>query len=242
MRTVNQISKIKNTFDEPKSIINFLSQEDIDHLVNVYDNSRNTQDPYQGKIKKNTGPVTLDISMYLEDPVITKIVNSLKQHIGEFEITAGFWFKTDYPHIIHNDDTFELPDNVYKAITIPLKLYGNNIINHPKLCFFDQYYFHGPSKFFKGETFVPTYYNKQIYEYNDVDNLTQNPINDSTYQKYFTHLKKSWLEGLSFSKAEPWIPGNAIVFDSVRLHCASDFRKQNVVAKLGISIFTKKTQ
>ena len=45
--------------------------------------------------------------------------------IGDFDITAGFWFWTDYPHIIHNDDLFELPDKMYKGITIPLKLNVN---------------------------------------------------------------------------------------------------------------------
>jgi hypothetical protein len=36
-----------------------------------------------------------------------------------------------------------------------------------------------------------------------------------------------------------WKPTDALVFDSVRLHCASDFRKLNIQSKLGISIFTK---
>jgi GTP-binding protein LepA len=39
---------------------------------------------------------------------------------------------------------------------------------------------------------------------------------------------------------DPNAPLQALIFDSVRLHCASDFRKLNIQSKLGISIFTKK--
>lgn len=240
MRSPDQIAKIKSQIEEPGCIEKFLSQEEIDYLVNLYETADSLNDPYTGKIKKNTGPVTLDINLFLDDPVIFDIMEKIEKEIGKFEMTAGFFFKTDYPHIIHNDDTFELPDTVYKAITIPLKVYGDNITNYPNLCFFDQTYFHGPAKFFKGEEFIPTYYNKQIYDYKDVTDLKEGSFNEDLYRKYFTHLKRSWLEGLSFHSAIEWRPTTAIIFDSVRLHCASDFRKQNIKEKLAISIFTKK--
>ena len=166
----------------------------------------------------------------------------MKLAIGNFEITAGFFFSTDYPHIIHNDDLFQLPDTVYKAITIPLRLDTDTTITGTShLCFFDQSYFHGPSKFFKGDSDIPTYYNKQIYDYSQVDGLLDhNGIDEECYQKYFTHLKHKWLEGLSLHSVLPWTPGSCIIFDSVRLHCSSDFRKMNIKSKLGISIFTKR--
>jgi hypothetical protein len=240
MRTPEQIAKIKSQIEDPRSVENFLSCEEINLLVNLYENADDLNDPYLGKIKKNTGPVTLDIRPLLENQLISDIMKKIEKEIGQFEMTAGFFFKTDYPHIIHNDDTFELPDTVYKAITIPLKIYGNDIIDYPSLCFFDQTYYHGPSKFFKGEKYIPTYYNKQVYDYDDIDDIGKNVFDEMIYLKYFTHLKKSWLEGLTFHSAIKWIPTTAIVFDSVRLHCASDFRKQNIKEKLAISIFTKK--
>jgi hypothetical protein len=161
----------------------------------------------------------------------------IENSIGPFDITAAFFFQTAFPHIIHNDDTFELPDTVYKAITIPLSMEGFSG-EYPKLCFFDQFYFHGPSKFFNGDDVIPTYYNKQIYDYRDVSELVDSPFVDNN--NYFTHLKPQWLEGLSLHSALDWIPGNALVFDSTRLHCASDFRNLGIKIKLGISIFTKK--
>ena len=194
-----------------------------------------TSNTQPNKVYKNTGPVTLSIKGLLTDPVIVDILSKIKEQIGNFEITAGFLFYTNYPHVIHNDDTFELPDSVYRAITLPVKLYGDGV-GLPKLCMFDQFYFHGPSKFFKGESHVDTYYNKCLYDYKDVDGIVDTTITDTTL---FTHLKSEWLEGLSVHSVLEWKPTSAIIFDSVRLHCASDFRQLGYTGKLGISIFTK---
>ncbi len=232
MRTPDQILQIKTTIQDPYEIKNILTVDEVNCLIDIFKSH-----PADNKIYKNTGPITLDLKSYVEHPLIKKILSLIENSIGPFEITAAFFFQTEFPHIIHNDDSFELPDNVYKAITLPLSMEGFLEI-HPKLCFFDQFYFHGPSKFFNGDTIVPTYYNKQVYDYKDVDGLINIPFVDN--DNYFTHLKPQWLEGLSLHSALDWIPGNALVFDSVRLHCASDFRKLGIKSKLGISIFTKK--
>jgi hypothetical protein len=126
---------------------------------------------------------------------------------------------------------------VYKGITLPLRIDGNAV---PDLCFFDQFYFQGPAKFFNGDENIPTYYNKQVYNYDNVEgNVGSLIIDESTRVNYFTHLKSKWLNGLSLWGTLKWKPGNALIFDSTRLHCASDFRRQGIKNKLGISIFTK---
>jgi hypothetical protein len=234
MRTEQQIAQIKSRVSDPYTIADFISADDVDHLVNLFE----SQKTEPNAVYKNTGPVTLDIKGYLEDPAISKIIVRLKEELGNFEITAGFFFTTNYPHIIHNDDTFELPDGVYKGITIPLKTYGSDRI--PDLCFFDQFYFHGPAKFFNGDADIPTYYNKQVYDYKDVDGeIGSMMIDESTRCQYFTHLKTQWLKGLTLWGTLKWKPTSALIFDSTRLHCASDFRQQGITHKLGISIFTK---
>jgi hypothetical protein len=230
MRTVDQINNIRKNISDPYSVSEFISLEDINHLIAIFKN-----DPT--KIKKNTGPVTVNLAPYFDDPVIENIITKIKKEIGNIEITAAFFFQTTFPHIIHNDDTFELPDNVYKAITLPLSIEEFAGV-YPKLCFFDQFYFHGPSKFFNGDESIPTYYNKQVYDYQDVSGLVDTPFADNN--NYFTHLKPQWLKGLSLHSALDWIPGNSLVFDSTRLHCASDFRNLGIKSKLGISVFTKK--
>ena len=234
MRTVEQINNIKKTFSRPYTI-NCLDSEELKHLINIYDSADNKNNP---KVYKNTGPVTLNISPYLDDPIIEKILKTIENQIGTFEITAGFFFNTHIPHIIHNDDTYELPDTVYKGITIPLRLNGNVDNIYPKLCFFDQYYFHGPAKFFKGEPHMESYFNKPLYSYEQVENLVDDKM---VYdEKLFGHLRPRWLEGLSLAECIDWIPGSIIIFDSLQLHCASDFRKLGFTSKTAISIFTKK--
>lgn len=234
MRTVEEISKIKSRITDPYSIQDFLSIDEINHLVDLFE----SQEIEPNKVYKNTGPITVDIKFHLSDPVVSKIIEKLAKEIGPFEITAGFFFTTNYPHIIHNDDTFELPSTVYKGITIPLKTYGSN--NIPKLCFFNQHYFHGPAKFFNGDSNIPTYYNKQLYEYSDVDGIQNEMLIDESIRvKYLTHLKTMWLNGLTWWGTLDWKPTSALIFDSIKLHCASDFRTQGIERKLGISIFTK---
>jgi hypothetical protein len=230
MRTKEQIANIKSRFVDPYAIEHFISDSDVSILVDLFEN-------YSGnkKIHKNTGPITLNIPEFKDHTVFKEIFQKIEDEIGKYEIVIGFYFSTDTPHIIHNDDTFELPPNVYRGITIPLKLY-NKTTEFPKLCFFDQFYFHGPAKFFKGSSGLPTYYNQQIYDYSDIDGLVNTPFESN---EMLTHLYPQWLEGLSLHSALDWIPGNALIFDSVRLHCASDFRKLGITRKLGLSIFTK---
>lgn len=233
MRSNTEIVRIKSSFSPPAVIEEFLTIDQLDRLLEIYDKSEN-------KIQKNTGPITLDLSTYLKDDLISCILEKIKNFIGDYKIVSGFYFETTYPHVIHNDDSFELPDAVYKGITIPIKYYGNNIFSDPSLCFFDQYYFQGPSKFFNNDHDITFHYNTPVYEYSLVENLSSEKISKETYSKYFTHLKYQWLEGLSLQSVKPWIPGTAIIFDSLQLHCASDFRKNGIEKKLGISIFTKK--
>lgn len=233
MRSESQIAAIKSRLEDPYSVKNFLLQDEVSHLIDIFEtNEKSLNSP---AVYKNTGPVTLDLKLFLDDLIVKQILDRLKIIIGTFDITAAFFFATNFPHIIHNDDTFELPDNVYKGITIPLKINGQGV---PKLCFFNQHYFHGPAKFFNGSENIPTFYNQQIYDYKNVDGLVEENLIDDN--KYFTHLKHSWLKGLSLHSAIDWIPTSAIIFDSVRLHCASDFRNLGITSKLGISIFTKK--
>lgn len=233
MRTKDQIDNIKKTISDPYVIKDFITSADVAYLTKLFEEHSTVN-----KTHKNTGPITLDLHC-VDDIVVSKLINNLQNLIGPFEITAAFFFKTSYPHIIHNDDTFELPDSVFKAITIPLKTYGSDRV--PDLCFFDQFYFHGPAKFFNGDTDIPTHYNKQIYDYIEVDGISNTMlIDESTRITYFTHLKLNWLKGLTMWGALKWKPTSALIFDSVRLHCASDFRKLNIQSKLGISIFTKK--
>ena len=233
MRTPIDKAKIESTLSEPFSLENFLSQNEIEFLIDYFETDNN-------KTYKNTGPVT---SRELRDEFtniseLTNIFDRIKTHIGECKIYTAFMFYTNRPHIIHNDDDKLFP-LTYKAITIPLKIeYETEDTGYPNLCIFDQYYLDGPSKFFNGSSEIPSFYNVPLYNYQDVYNKTTSKISQEMYETYFTHLQSRWLNGLSVNSIHTWKPGNAIVFDAVRLHCASDFNAKGIKKKLGLSIFT----
>jgi hypothetical protein len=227
MRTQEEKQAIVNTFSEPVSFENVVSEEYRNFLIAEF-NSR------QDKIFKNTGPITINIDLNDDKYApLKELVNTL---VGDVGITAAFFFYTNRPHVIHNDDTYELPQ-VYKGITIPLKYEGQT--KHPYLCFFHQYYLEGPAKFFNGGVDFPEHYNKHVIDYSEVQGVLNVGIPAVVKANFISHLMPAWLEGLTFDRALPWKPGNALVFDSVRLHCSSNFLQQGIKSKLGISIFTK---
>lgn len=71
MRTQKQIDNIKKTFSDPYIVTEFITESDIAHLIKLYESF----DPHQPKVYKNTGPVTLDLHKYLNDPVLDGIIN-----------------------------------------------------------------------------------------------------------------------------------------------------------------------
>lgn len=230
MRSLQDREFLTSRFSDTIQVENFLSDSEVASLINVYNNS-------QTKLQKNTGPI---VSSIMDDPLFELIKNRLTLIIGECKVYSANFFDVKFPHIIHNDDRKDLPAT-YKAITLPLQInYVDNVIErkNPALCIFDQYYLDGPAKFFNGDTFMPTYYNQQIYEYSAVQNKTSNIINEQFRNTYLSHLKTSWLSQLSIKSTHEWKIGSAIIFDALKLHCASDFRKLGITSKLGISIFT----
>lgn len=214
---------ILSNLEETYYIENFISIEDIETLSMEYYGNVN-------KVYKNTGPITSDIKHY-DSPTLNKIIEKIYKLYPNSRVMSGMFFEVNQPHIIHNDDKHSLP-KTYKAFNIPLEY---DTKEEPRLIFFDQVYLDGPSKFFNGEKDVDTYYNKIIYDYENVVGKSDLMFDPYMKEKYLNHIKDEWLKGLSFNSAHHWKPGNAIVFDCVRLHCASNFTGK----KLGLSIFTE---
>jgi len=226
MRTKEQIAKLRETHSRPVQAWNLISDDKVKFLLSHYYNSDEV-------IEKNTGPKTLNVKH--GQGVIDDIVESLKNIIGDFKVRSAQIFDVTTPHVLHNDDDSDYPDT-YKAITIPLHIEGNGI---PKLVFFDQYYYHGPVKLFNGRRKDPrVYYNKPLTEYTNVDNLSETDIPQNLKSELLSHLKDEWLKGLSIQSYFPWTIGSGIIFDSLQIHCASNFLDQGVKRKIGLSIFT----
>lgn len=227
MRSDKQLSQIKQHHSEPIQLLNVIPQDIIESLIHYY----NTNDSI---IEKNTGPKMCFIEE--DHKFINSTIDVLKSQFGNFKIRAVQYFDVTDPHIIHIDDDFDYP-NSYKAFTIPLLTEGAKS-DLAKLIMFDQYYYGGPAKFMRnGPANNTEYYNKNLYMYNDVEGTNNNGIPDQVLSM-LGHLQPQWLEGLSVNSWFPWTIGSVIAFDSLQLHCASNFKEHNITRKLGISIFT----
>jgi hypothetical protein len=233
MRSEQDKLKIESGLGDTFTITDFISDDERRALIDYFMGGTHTY--------KNTGPVTLDVaSTEFDSGVFKDIVDRLEPYIGKVKVFSSLFFSVERPHIIHNDDSFSYPV-CYKGINIPLELeYVDVNTGWPNLVFYDQHYLEGPAKFFNGSSDIETYYNHCIYEYRSVKNLSTARVDSDTRVKYLTHIRDSWLEGLSIETITQWKPGDITVFDSTRLHSSNDFVRQGVKRKLGLSIFTEK--
>ena len=230
MRTQEQITAIKNTQSDPKQHWDILNYGNIiDLLIHYNDSSKKVE-------QKSTGPKVLYVKE--GEGVIDNILDKLRQTYGNFEVRSAHYFDVEKPHIIHNDDDFDYPQ-CYKAFVIPLLVEGATC-DKAKFFVFDQSYYGGPAKFVNGEdvTGKPVHYNTFLTDYTDVQDQASCGLNDFELQ-HLTHLKPKWLKGLSVNKYFDWRIGSIISFDSLNLHCSSDFNKVGITRKIGLSIFTK---
>jgi hypothetical protein len=230
MRSQEDKDIIESYINDPFQIQDFITEDERVELIEFFNAS--------SKIHKHTGPITVDVTQeeLAYDP-FKSILERLVDVIGPFRVWSALFFKTDRPHIIHNDDSFSWPV-CYKGVNIPLQFEGSDDV--PELCFFNQYYLDGPSKFFNGSSNIKSFYNLSVYDYSDVKNLSNEPFPIDIKERYFPKMNPTWLDGLSFNSAFKQTLGSITVFDTVRLHCASDFRLNSIKSKIGLSIFTEK--
>ncbi len=232
MRSQQDRETIESYLSDPYQITNFITEDERLALIDFFNNN-------ERHVHKHTGPITIDVTQdELAQEPFKSILERLRPIIGDFRVWSALYFKTDRPHIIHNDDSFDNPV-CYKGINIPLE-FGGDADEYPELCFFDQHYLEGPAKFFKGSSDIKSFYNLSVYDYKDVKRLSSDPFPSDIKQRYFPTMRDSWLEELSFNSAFTQGYGSITVFDTVRLHCASDFRLKGITSKLGLSIFTEK--
>lgn len=228
MRTQEQIDSVKQGQGDPFLMETVVTQQEIDCILEFYFSSNDV-------IEKNTGPKVLRIEE--DNPILAPIIKRIKKEVGDFDVRYAHVFDVTAPHMIHNDDVNEYPD-CYKAFTMPLKIYSNT--DDISLVVFDQYYYGGAVKFVNGAdtTGWQAYYNQYLTDYNDVEGTNNQGIDSAFRKKYLTHLEDSWIEGLSIKEAMPWKVGRILCFDSLALHCSTDFRNVGVSRKIGLSIFT----
>ncbi|MBO01936.1 MAG: hypothetical protein CMG35_04785 [Candidatus Marinimicrobia bacterium] len=236
MRDPSTIKKLQDRMSPAYCISNFLTEQNLSDLYSVW---LSTQD---SAIEKNTGPITVNLKDIRHEKIIKDVIQKIKNEIGEdCECWGGQFFYTNVPYVVHNDDDIDRFPNAYKAFSMPIKVWPEEKESSlTELILFEQSYFNGPAKFFKGGPIQQTYYNVAVYDYKDVKNIKDIPIPKAITNKLLPHLKSEWLQGLSIDNKFSWQIGDAIVFDSLKLHASTDFRKKGIQSKLGLSLFFEK--
>jgi hypothetical protein len=232
MLDTHEINRFEKNNSDPKQILDFITKDENNSLIEYF----NTQE----KIHKNTGPIVANIDT--NNDVFDNIFTRLKAVLGEVTVMSAIVFETPWAHVIHNDvdNNYKTP---YKAITIPLKLWGDIKDEDIKLMMFDQYYYHAGKKFMNGGTQTKNFYKHgPLLEYTNVSYTNDKGIAKEVKEKYLTHLQPNWLEGLSIHSYFPWKINSAIIFDVARLHSSSDFNALGVERKMAMSIFTAREQ
>lgn len=77
----------------------------------------------------------------------------------------------------------------------------------------------------------------RTYDYSDIVNYDPTlEFSADLHQQHLQHVPIENLHGLTFAKAEEWIPGDVIKFERTRLHSAGAGHEE----KIGLTIFTRR--
>jgi len=193
------------------------------------------------KNQKNTGPITVDYfpnKMEHTDWWL-EVKEFITEYIGDHGCFASNFYHVKHPHVLHNDDSIRWVPRLHKTVVIPLEISAPT-----NFAVFDQCYLDGPVKLRHGgdpnknAEMRNTYYNQNLLDNSVLINYTGVEFDKDTWTKYFTHLPYERFYGLSVESIVTWNPGDIIIFDTARIHCASNFLQHGITEKIGYSIFT----
>lgn len=236
LRTIQEKQEILSRLEPSRVVSGCLDDNQINRLIDIYNNSE--------KNYKNTGPTTVDF--FPRKPPFPdwwlEIDQVIGNYIGEHKTFTTNFFEVKNPHILHNDDSIAVKPRLHKTVVIPLR-----ITKPTRFAVFDQCYLDGPIKLRHGGTFgaknhtaPAVYYNQDLTDNRELEYCTHQPFDKNIWQENFTHLPIERFWGLSVESILTWQPGDIIIFDTARIHCATDFLSQGIENKLGFSIFTGK--
>jgi len=177
--------------------------------------------------------------------------------IGDYKLDFLMFQRGNQPWHIHTDWHWHEHNLPYKTIVIPIAEFDSNneyiqpidwANNKTYTVVFKQSHF-GDTVFQEKEDVdgneIRTKQNRintkktRICDYMGVkDCVDYNAINDSEYNKYFSHIERGILEGLEIDKAVEWKPNMMTIHPQSRLHCASNFHADGLHTKYSIVLFT----
>ena len=234
------LEKIKSLEGNPKIIRNFLTLNEIDLFLKLYNDLPVAVNNLKQKVIKKRW-----LSGYGKE--LEKILRErIKNEIGEFQMDnlnepdgtecLGLFQESFNPIGLHVDGGFNLEDVIFKQTLLPLSKFGETVI------FKNRYY--GPSSSFTNsekelkenspENFKK---GKNIRSSDHLKMYGDNTFDKTYHQKYLNHENISNLKGLEVEFVYKWNLGDLFIFDRTHLHCSSC----NIDGKkIGLATFTKK--
>lgn len=248
---LDQYDDWKRTWGPSFSKENFFDHDELEWLTDLM-----YRQHYTRRVKKNG---TLHF-MVDNDKIKEKFFDKIKTVVPELDDTEwhGNFLITSTPYNLHIDtaEPHAFNDTIPgKQILIPLYTCWTGHKDKPEdwypdcgtAIFRNRFIMYG-TNFAKSDNQYDTnvFYTVRNYGglvcYNedgtvkDVD--WDKPIEEETYQRYFSHYKKRWLDGFELEAVHNWKRGNLIVFDRSQAHSGVNFMKHNVTMKAGLSLMT----
>lgn len=166
-----------------------------------------------------------------------QIITHLKDFFGQFDVrpfrTGGRYFFAKHPYAVHSDGLSakggEQPVNT--TVIVPLKWGPPSASTHT--VFFDQFNeepMHG-KQFFAHTTRAKNNIGFETTA-DGITNMTDQPFNREIYDEHLSYMDYDDLRGLTHNTITEWKRGDAIKFESNRLHCSSDFVAHGLRFKL----------
>jgi len=234
------LEKIKSLEGNPKIIRNFLTLNEIDLFLKLYNDLPVAVNNLKQKVIKKRW-----LSGYGKE--LEKILRErIKNEIGEFQMDnlnepdgtecLGLFQESFNPIGLHVDGGFNLEDVIFKQTLLPLSKFGETVI------FKNRYY--GPSSSFTNSEIElkensPENFKKgkNIRSSDHLKMYGDKTFDKTHHQKYLNHESISNLKGLEIEFVYKWNLGDLFIFDRTHLHCSSC----NIDGKkIGLATFTKK--
>ena len=225
--------KIKNHESNPLIIKNFLNEEEIKKIQDLYKDLPVEINNKRQKINKKKWITSFYSNLQ------KKIIQKIKKKIGNFKLdnpktkngfeSFGLFQESYKPVNLHVDTGFDFKKIIFKQILLPLSSKGETVVFKNR--------FYGCSTTFSIDPreLKAKGYNKRSSEHLKI--FSGKNFDKKKHKKYLKHENIKNLKGLEIDMVYRWKLGEILIWDRAQLHCSSSNLKNK---KIGFTILTCK--
>ena len=234
------LEKIKSLEGNPKIIRNFLTLNEIDLFLKLYNDLPVAVNNLKQKVikKRWLSGYGKELEKILRERIKNEIGDFQMDNLNELDGTEclGLFQESFNPIGLHVDGGFNLEDVIFKQTLLPLSKFGETVIFKNR--------FYGVSTNFtkdKNELMENNPENskkgKNARSDEHLNMFSDKPFDKDKYNEYLKHENIENLKGLEIELIYKWNLGDLLIFDRTNLHCSSSNIKNK---KIGLTTFTKK--